>query len=265
MVPLLSRRELFALALLGALSPRELAATSPRNVKAYAADISVLLNLFTFSLSGTIIQEIDHSAGTYAVTMDGSGTGITVRTEARGIIRRGRFMPTETRSAHTVRGRENRVDLSYDHERGSVEYHALLHTFFLGRRRQVDDVVSFPAGGRVDDLISAELNFAANALDRDPDGAYRITVVRRARPRDEGPDDVSRDGYRAELVTMRFHAVPETGTGRLMALVDLTGFSSWARSNQPARVSFAPDRHLETVTSSLILGTTFTLRLAPSA
>jgi hypothetical protein len=262
--PILTRRQLLALSALGLVSPHPVAWASPeRKVRAYEADIAVLLNLFTFTLSGTIEQEIDRVAGTYLVTMNGTGAGIAAKTEARGLIRSGRYVPTETRSFHTLRGRENRVSLRYDHEHGVVEYHALAYTFFLGRRRQVDDVVRIPAGCRVDDLISAELNFAANVLDKDPDGAYRITVVRRARPRDEGPDDVSTDGYRAELTTVRFHAAPETGTGRLMALVDLSGFSSWARSQQPARVAFGADRHIETVISPLILGTTFTLRLMP--
>src|SRR5262249_35987683 len=144
-------------------------------------------------------------------------------------------------------------------------YHSVGHTFFLGRRRQADDVVRLAPDQRVDDLASAELNFAANTLDRDPDGAYRVTVVRRARPSDEQPDDVSPDGYRAELTTLRFHASPESATGRWRALVDLTGFSSWARSNRPAKVAFGPDRFIETVSSSLILGTTFTLRLSAAA
>ena len=117
----------------------------------------------------------------------------------------------------------------------------------------------------MDDLISAELNFAANTLEADPDGAHRITVVRRARPADEGPDDVSQSGYRAELVTVRFRARPDAATGRLTALVDLTGFSSWARSSHPAQVHFGPDRHLESVNSSMILGTTFSLRFTSVA
>jgi hypothetical protein len=138
------------------------------------------------------------------------------------------------------------------------------YTLLLGRRREVDDTVAVPAGVHVDDLLSAELNFAANVLDRDPDGAYRVTVARRARAEEEGADDVAPDGYRAELRTVRFRPDPQPGTGRLFALVDLTGFSSWARSGRPAHVAFGPDRHLESVRSSLILGTTFTLRLAPT-
>ena len=120
-------------------------------------------------------------------------------------------------------------------------------------------------GQRVDDLVSAELNFAANTLDVEPDGAYRLTVVRRARREDEGPDDVSPSGYHAELVTVRFRASPDAATGRLTAAVDLTGFSSWARKTRPARVAFGPDRHLESVTSSLILGTTFALHLTSAS
>jgi len=174
-------------------------------------------------------------------------------------------MPTETRGFHVVRGRENRVTLTYDYERGLVEYHSLGYTLLLGRRRQVDDAVRLAPGQRVDDLISAELNFAANMLEMEPDGTYRLTVVRRARPDNEGPDDVSPDGYRAELATVRFRASPEAGTGRLTAAVDVTGFSSWARAKQPARVAFGPDRHLTSVTSSLILGRTFTLRLTPAS
>jgi len=164
-----------------------------------------------------------------------------------------------------VRGRENRTSLSYDYDRGLVEYHSVSYTFLLGRRRQADDVLRLAPGQHVDDVFSAELNFAAQKLDVDPDGAYRVTVVRRARPANEGPDDVSAGVYRAELATLRFHTAPDATSGRLTARVDLTGFSSWARSNQPARVAFGVDRHLLTVESSMILGTSFTLRFAPAS
>jgi hypothetical protein len=263
MQPTWSRRQFLALPLLSLLSPRAVSGeTKARAVRSYDADLGVLFNLLTFSLSGTIVEEIDRAGGRYRVTVDGKGLGITAGTESVGVIRDGRFMPTETRGFHVVRGRENRVTLNYDYEHGLVEYHSLGYTLMLGRRRQVDDAVRLSPGQHVDDLISAELNFAANTLDMEPDGSYRITVVRRARPDNEGPDDVSPDGYRAELVTVRFHASPEAGTGRLTAAVDVTGFSSWARAKQPARVAFGPDRHLASVTSSLILGSTFTLRLA---
>ena len=264
MDPWLSRRRFLALPLVALVVPRLAEAeTAGRSGRAYEADIGVLFGLLTFRLKGSIVEEIDRAAGRYRVTVTGQGAGVSARTEGTGIIRNGRFKPTATLSVHTVRGRENRTSLAYDYERGLVEYHSVSYTFLLGRRRQADDVVRLAPGQHLDDLFSAEQNFAGNALEVDPDGAHRITVVRRARPVNEGPDDISPGGYRAELVTLRFHAAPEVGTGRLTARVDLTGFSSWARPTQPARVAFSHDRHLESVESSMILGTTFTLRFAP--
>src|SRR4029453_3990124 len=144
------------------------------------------------------------------------------------------------------------------------EYHAVNHTFFLGRRRQVDDVLKLPTDRAIDDLLSAELNFAANMLERGPDGPYRTYIVRRARPDNEGPDDVSPSGYRAELIPLRFQVVPDEAPGRLRALIDITGFSSWARRNQPAGGIFGPHRHAWSVQSKLMLGATFKARLATS-
>jgi hypothetical protein len=260
----LSRRYFLALSLAGIVLPRlAKGEAADRTARSYEANIGVLFNLLKFTLSGEVSGEFDRAGGTYRVNMTGSGPGVTARTESTGIIRGGRFMPTETRSAHTVRGHENWVSLRYDHDRRVVEYHMVSYTLLLGRRRQADDFVRLPPGQHVDDLISAELNFAENVLDIDPDGTIRVTVVRRARPADEGPDDVSPDGYRAELTTFKFRPAPDGTTGRLRAQMDLTGFSSWARPNQPAQVVFGRDRHLESVSSSLMLGTTFTLRLAP--
>src|SRR5262249_39780011 len=103
---------------------------------------------------------------------------------------------------------------------------------------------------------SAELNFAADKLDRDPDGTYRTYIVRRSRPENEGPDDVSPSGYRAELIPLRFQVVADQTSRRLRAKIDITGFSSWARRDQPAPVTFGPDRHLQSVPSKLMLGPT---------
>jgi hypothetical protein len=240
------------------------AATNRGSTRAYEADIGILFNVVSFTVKGTLVEEIDQVAGRYRVTLTGQGAGVSTRTDGAGIIRDGRFKPTEVVSVNTVRGRENRTALTYDYEGGRIEYHSVSYTFFLGRRRQADDVLPIPPGLHVDDLFSAELNFAANQLETDPDGAYRVTVVRRARPADEGPDDASASVYRAELVTLRFQAAPEA-SGRLTARMDLTGFSSWARSNKPARVAFGNNRYLESVESSLILGTTFSLRFGPSS
>src|SRR5262249_4352673 len=86
--------------------------------------------------------------------------------------------PPTRHSTSTIRGRPSTLDLHYDYDKGTVEYHSVGHTFFLGRRRQVDDVLKLPTDRPLDDLLSAELNFAAEKLDRDPDGTYRTYIVR---------------------------------------------------------------------------------------
>ena len=236
-----------------------------RSAFGYQLDLSILFNFLTLSLTGTVVQEIDRKAGRYRVTMDGKGTAISTRTQTTGLYRDGRFKPVESRSVHHFRGRENTVATSYDYERQRVELHAVTHTLLLGRRRQVDDALAIPPGRHIDDLVSAELNFAANTFDRDSDGTYSTWVMRRSRTDDEGPDDVSPDGYRAELVPLRFRTTADGPGGRLTALIDITRFSSWARKDTPARITFTSDRQLESVQSSLILGTTLSVRVTGSA
>ena len=264
---LLSRRQLLAALPLGLFFGlgRAHALADGRSSFSYQLDLTVLFSLLTLSLSGTGVQEIDRRAGKYRVTMEGQGTGISTRTEATGIIRDGRFKPVETRAVHHFRNRQNTSTTTYDYTRQRAEIHAVTHTLLLGRRRQVDDVLAIPAGRQVDDLISAELNFAANTLDRESDGTYSTWVMRRARADNEGPDEVSPDGYRAELVPLRFRPSADGPTGRMTALVDITRFSSWARPDAPARVTFAPDRQLESVQSSLILGRTLSVRVTGNA
>ena len=269
MVPSLSRRALLVASLPLLASPKAALAQAPglspsRQVFAYEVDVGVLFSLLSFHLKGTVVKEID-AAGRYRISVDGQGDSISLHTDAKGIIKQGRFTPIEMHSHSSIRGRESWLDMVYDHDRGTVEYHSVMHTFFLGRRRQADDTLKLPTDRRVDDLLSAELNFANNMLHRDPDGAYSTFIVRRARPDDEGPDDVSASGYRAELIPLRFQAVPEGASGRLRALIDITSFSSWARPSQPARVTFGPDRHLESMETKLILGTKFTVRVAAIA
>ena len=95
-------------------------------------------------------------------------------------------------------------------------------------------------GQAVDDLVTATLNFAADKLDRDLDGSYRTAIVRRAWKDNEGPDDVSPAGYRAEIVPVRFNVAPDPATGRFSGLLDMTSLSSWARAGEPARLTFDP-------------------------
>jgi hypothetical protein len=264
---LLSRRQLLAALPIGLLFGlrRAHALEDGRSAFAYQLDLSILFNFLTLSLSGTAVQEIDRRGGKYRMTMEGQGTGISTRTEASGIIREGCFKPVETKAAHHFRNRQNISTTTYDYTRQRAEIHAVTHTLLLGRRRQVDDVLAIPPGRHVDDLISAELNFAGNTLERDPDGTYHTWVVRRARADNEGPDEVSPDGYRAELDPLRFRPSPDPATGGLTAQIDITRFSSWARPDQPARVTFAPDRQLASVQSVLLYGTTLTVRVTGTA
>lgn len=257
----LSRRAFLAAPLSLLVLPRAVAAAPAPQPLDFTVDVGVLFDMITFALKGTLLKEIDTAAGNYRVTMTGEGDKISLNTVARGVIRQGRFMPVDLHSVSTIRGRESRLDMHYDHDRGTVEYHSVTHTFFLGRRRQVDDVLKLPADRIVDDLLSAEFNFASNTLAREPDGTYHTYIVRRARPDNEGPDDVSPSGYRAELIPLRFQVKPGEAPGRLRALIDITAFSGWARRDQPALATFGPDRHLESVQAKLMLGTSFKARL----
>ena len=67
MEPTLSRRELLAVLPAAFLLTRSLAhaADQSRTVIAYKLDLSVLFNLISLSLTGTVAQEIDRRAGRY--------------------------------------------------------------------------------------------------------------------------------------------------------------------------------------------------------
>ena len=266
MAPILSRRHFLGLPLAFLLLPRVAGASLPsRKTFSYQADIGVLFDLLTYHVSGTMTEDVDYAASRYRVVLTGEGTGVTLRTEASGIIRAGRFLPLESLSTGTVRGRESRSTMKYNYEHGTVEFHSVGYTLLLGRRRQVDDVVKLPAGQAVDDIASAMLNFAANRLEQDGEGYYRTAIVRRAKAENEGLDDVSANGYRAEIVPLRFRVTSDPATGLLSAQIDITRFSSWARSSQPARVTFDQARHVESVRSSLMFGSSFTVRLVSTA
>ena len=155
-------------------------------------------------------------------------------------------------------GRESRSEVAYDWERGTVDYHAQAETFFLRRRRVVDDSVAIPPGQHVDDAVSAMLNFAEGQWPVGPDGRLHTLVVRRRRAETEGPDDVE-TSYRAELVPFVLTVGRDAG-GLSTAQIDMTRFSSWARADQPARVVFGPSRRPSLIASSLILGTSLAIR-----
>jgi hypothetical protein len=262
----LSRRAVLLLGLgwlvLGSWLPTRRAMAAPpaaRNFD-YRVEISMLFDLIRYSVSGTMVEEVDAGAGRYRVLITGSGTGVSSRVEARGLIENGRYRPLELKSAHSMAGRPSSLSITYDYARGLVDYHAVGHTLLRGRRRQVDDVVALPPGQPVDDAISASLNFSAGRLEQGPDGAYRMTVLRRSRPRGEGPDDVTPGAYRVEVVPVRLQVEPDLGTGKLIARVDLSGWSSWARPDQPARLVFTPERRLESIESRLAFGSAVRMR-----
>jgi hypothetical protein len=69
--------------------------------------------------------------------------------------------------------------------------------------------------------------------------------------------------YRAELEPFLIRVAPEAN-GRATALLDMTRFSSWAREDEPARIVFGADRRPESITASLILGTSLAIRIGPA-
>jgi hypothetical protein len=225
----------------------------------YAADIGILYDMLTFHLDGTIEESIDRGTGEYHVVVAGAGGSIANRLESWGVLREGRWTPVRSRSWFRVRGRQSRTEIDYNHARRTIEYHGRGETFFLRRLRVVDDVVTVPDGMRVDDVISATLNYA-EGLWLPREGTLRTFVVRRRRATDEGTDDVAAT-YRAEIAPLEAKLAPDSRTGKDHALFDLSPFSSWVPPTRPARIVFGANRRPELVTSSMILGSSVTIRI----
>jgi hypothetical protein len=261
---MLDRREFLALAVALALAPARAArAAVDSRREAFTADVAILYGALTFQVTGTIDETVDRAARRYAFRIQGQGSGITQAVDASGLLREDRWAPLRTSSVFLVHGRESRLSIAYDYDRRLIEYHSRSETFFLRRRRVADDVLPMPPDVRVDDALSAVLNYADERWPSQPDGTLRTQVVRRYRPKSEGADDVERR-YHAELVPFVLRLAAEPETGRNTALFDLTRFSSWARLDQPARIVFGADRRPEAITSSLMLGTKFSVRIASS-
>lgn len=257
----LSRRQFLALPLALLTASRLGRADEPPHASAsYHADIGILFNLFNFTLDGSVDEQVDWIGGRYRVSVFGEGPGIANRIESVGVVRQRRFIPVVTSLYFNVRGRESRTHISYDYTHGLVHYRHASQTFLLGRRRASEAVLELPSGRPLDDVVTTALNYARNLLQVDEQGAYRTFLVRRARPEREGPDDAQAGGYRAEIVPLRFTVVSEQDSGRPVALLDLTRFSSWARVGSPARITFRPDRRLESIQARLMLGTTVAVR-----
>lgn len=256
----LGRRQFLTLPLALLLSPLARAAAESPVQGRYAVDVGILYDVFTFHLVGTIDERIDRAAGTYAVTFAGQGPSIANRLESEGRIRDGRWAPARSLSWVSVRGRQSRTDITYDHAGGRIDYHARGETFFLRRLRVVNDRLTIAPARRVDDVVSAVLNYADGRWPARADGAYVTDVVRRAKRDDEGPDEVA-ESYHAELVPFELRVTADPTTGRPTAQFDLTRFSSWARPSQPARIVFDDDRRPALITTAMILGSSITIRL----
>lgn len=235
------------------LGGRAGATASVTRTSPYRVDLSMLWGVLRYSLTGSMVEEIDGESGRYRVLITGTGPGVSSRIEARGQLA-GHYRPLELKSTHSLAGRESWLSITYDYDRGLVDYHAVGHTLLLGRRRQVDDLLRLPAGRAVNDAVSAGLNLAAGHLEPDAAGTYQLSVLRRARPPGEGTDDVTPGTYRVEVVPVQFRVKPDPWTGKLVAQLDMSGWSSWARPDQPAHLVFTPDRRLESMESRLLYG-----------
>jgi hypothetical protein len=256
----MGRRRFLTLPLAVLLAPVSgLAAEAVLRRSQYVADVGVLYDIFTFHLEGTIEESIDRAASRYQVVIAGEGSSVANRLESRGVLRQGRWAPLGSQSWFKVRGRVSRTEIEYDYARRVIAYHAQGETFFLRRLRTVDDMVPIPQATHVDDAVSAALNYADGRWSAQ-DGVLRTVVIRRRRAEDEGPDDVS-GSYRAELVTLEAKVAPGPRDGTSTALFDLSPFSSWMRPSRPARIVFGMNRRPELITTSMILGSSITIRL----
>ena len=257
----LSRREFLTVALGGLLAPARLAAAETGVRRGpYVLDVGLLYNALRFHLEGSFEEQIDRAAGRYTVRSAGEGDRISSRLESRGRLRDGRWTLERASSDFQIYGRQSRTEITHDHERRSVEYHARGETFLLRRPRVVDDVLAVPAGVHVDDAISALLNYREGRWNPDAQGRLRTHVVRRRHRDDEGPDEVTHD-YRAELAPLELLVAPDPESRKPAALLDLSRFSSWARSSKPARIVFDDERRPTLITGPMILGSSVSIRL----
>jgi hypothetical protein len=263
----LTRRRLLTLALGFVLAPAPraagaLAAATSRRT-GFEAEVSALYSTLRFRVTGVVDERVDHRAGRYTVTHEGEGTGLANRGETAGIFRDGRWAPLRTRSWVTVAGREARREIAYDYGRRVVQYRSHSETFFLGRVRVVDDTLALPPDVHIDDSMSALLNLTDGHWSPEPNGALETRMVRRRRERREGLVETA-GRFEAEIVPVSVRLESDPARGRQVALVDLTGFSSWARPDQPAQIVLGADGRPEVITSRLMYGTSFTVRFLPA-
>jgi hypothetical protein len=233
-----NRRYFLTLGLAALLAPSQLAAAPVFRRETFTAQVAILYQMLTFQLKGDVQESVDRGAGRYEVRVNGQGDDIVNRIDSTGVLREGRWWPLRSASWFQVRGRESRVQVTYDYKRRLAEYHARGETFLMRRLRVVDDVVALPVGATIDDAISASLNFRDGYWTPRADGRLQTNVVRR-----------------------ELKIEPQPETGKPSALLDLSRFSSWARESRPARIVFDDERRPALITGSMILGTSVTIRL----
>jgi hypothetical protein len=257
----LDRRTVLGLALGWLLAPRWAAGEADSRKAGFSARATLMYGVLRFEESGTIHETIDRTAGRYEVRITGQGPEMTTEIESSGVLLDGRWAPVRFQDRFGVYGRQSRLEITYDYARRVIRYQGRSETFVLRRVRVTDDTLPLPAGTHVDDVVSAALNHSEGRWPPEPDGTLATRVVRRQRSQKEGPDDVERR-YRAELVPFELRVGP-SADGRATALMDLTRFSSWAREDEPARIVFGADRRPETITATLILGTSLAIKIGP--
>src|SRR5262245_1264691 len=257
------RRTLLGMTLAWALAhPRASAAAVTESRKgSFNARAALLYGALRFEESGAIDETIDRNAERYEVRITGRGSDMTTEIESTGALRDGRWAPLRFADRFVVYGRESRLEITYDYSQRVIRYQGRSETFLLRRIRVTDDTVAMPPGAHVDDVVSATLNYAEGRWPAEADGRLVTRVVRRQRIPGERPDDAE-PRYRAELVPLELTVGPESD-GRATALLDMTRFSSWAREDEPARIVFGADRRPETITASLILGTSLAIKIGP--
>ncbi len=257
----IGRRDFLTLPLALLLVPlARAAADTVAHTAPYRVDVRLLYGALTYRIDETMAESIDRAAGRYDVTMTGEGNGIANRIESAGTLRQGRWAPLRSRSFFSVKGRESRADITYDYSTCRIDYHFKGETFFLRRLRVVDDSLSMPEGLLVDDAISATLNYADQLWPPQTDGDLLTHIVRRKIANNEGPDDIQ-EQYRAELAPLKLKVAVDAETRKPIARFDLTRFSSWAKQNQPALITFGSDRRPEHLNLPMILGTSVQISL----
>ncbi|HEY7436861.1 MAG TPA: hypothetical protein VIE41_17095 [Methylomirabilota bacterium] len=234
--------------------PRRKRAEAETRTGSYVVDVKLLYGLFALRLDGKFTEVVDPAAGRYHAITEGRGDGIVSRVESSGLLRTGRWAPRETHAYFDVMGRESRSDVVYDWNRRTVDYRFRGETFFLRRVRVVHDVLPLSESVRLDDAVTAMLNYREGRWPPEPDGSFWTQMVRRKRREGEKPDDVE-DRYRAEITPVILRGAVDPGSGKRTARFDLSPFSSWARPDRPATIVFGREGHPEQITMELILGT----------